>query len=511
MSIAFSCTACDAPLTARDKLAGRRLRCTNCGSSNVVPELDDPDTSEESGGAKSAPRNAGVVAFYRILIVGSLLIVALTVVTATLLIASSAPVLPAEEVLVGGVKTTTGFIRQSDRVKDPGPLLGKVHKVTFKKEQSYVIDQESTEMDSFLFLVDANGRIVAQDDDGGGNFNARIIYRPLEAGEFRIIATSLNKQQTGSYKLTIREDDGKAMLVQAPMVQPRFPAPQLRPQPVVPQPFFPHQLPQQRLPTTPKKLVDGKIEVSDTLQIADGFEDRLNVRAIGKAYEIELRGDRIYSIDMKSRQFDSYLMILDAGVNVLAVDDDSGGNLNAHLVFTPPAAGKYRVLCTSFTKNETGLFELIVVEMPRVAGVLPGQPRGLPQPPFAQRQQFRAPPMPVELAEGKFEAKDRILIADRLGNVGSDFGKVYEMDMTAEVTYRIELEFDTPGKGLTKLPRITVQSVVDNPAISQSKSSTGKLVEMSFTPTATGRYRIVATSSNGRYLGPFTLRVSEEK
>ncbi|HEX3313920.1 MAG TPA: hypothetical protein VHR72_03460, partial [Gemmataceae bacterium] len=331
MSIAFSCAACDARLTVRDDLAGRRLRCTNCGSSNVVPELDAEEASEATGQASFAPTNAGVAAFYRLLIVGSILLFALTAFTATVLIAGSAPPQPIEEVLVGGVKTTIGVLRLSDRVREPRPVLGKVHKVTFKKNQSYVIDQESAELDSYLILVDANGRIVAEDDDGGGNLNARIIYRPQEEGQYRIIASSLGGKSTGGYKLTIREDDGKAVLV-----QPGFPQ-----QPMPPRQFLPQQLPPQQLPTTPGKLVDGKLEIADALQFADGFLHQFNQRGIGKTYEIELRGDRSYSIDMKRNQpnpFDSYLMVLDAGLNVLAVDDDSGGDFNAHLIFTPPAA-----------------------------------------------------------------------------------------------------------------------------------------------------------------------------
>ena len=366
MSIAFSCAACDAPLTVRDELAGRRLRCTNCGSSNMVPELDGAEASATTGQASFARTNAGVAAFYRILIVGGILIVALTVFTATLLIAGSAPVLPIEEVLVGGVKTTTGVIRRSDRIKEPRPVLGKVHKVTLKKDQSYVIDQESTELDSYLLLVDATGRIVAEDDDGGGNLNARIIYRPLDAGEYRIIATSFNRAQTGNYKLSIREDDGKAALV----VQPRFPL-----QPAQEEPFFPQKpLPQAR-----------------------------------------------------------------------------GGPIS------------------------------------------------------------RRPATPAELVDGKFEVKDQIRFADKVTKVGLKFGKVYEMQLTAGVTYRIELEFDALGKGVTESPHITVQSVVNNPAVSQWKSNSGKMVEMSFTPTATGRYRIVASSNTGGFLGPYTLRVTEEK
>ena len=210
MSIAFSCASCDAPLSVRDDLAGRRHRCVNCGSMNIVPELEDADASERAGPAPVRRKNAGVAIFYRALVVGCLLMFALTAFTATVLIAGSGNVEPPEEVLVNGVKITTGMIRRTNRVREPRPVLGKIHRVTLTKGQSYVIDQESNELDSYLILLDAQGKVVSEDDDGGGNFNARIIFRPAETGEYRIIATSFKGGQTGAYKLTIREDDGKA-------------------------------------------------------------------------------------------------------------------------------------------------------------------------------------------------------------------------------------------------------------------------------------------------------------
>src|SRR3712207_7749493 len=40
-------------------------------------------------------------------------------------------------------------------------------------------------------------------------------------------------------------------------------------------------------------------------------------------------------------------------------DDDSGGNLNSRIVFTPPAKAVYRILASSFD-NRFGMFQLSV-------------------------------------------------------------------------------------------------------------------------------------------------------
>jgi hypothetical protein len=65
------------------------------------------------------------------------------------------------------------------------------------------------ELDPFLRLEDSNGKQIADDDDGGGNLNARIVYWPEKAGEYRIVATTFEANQVGSYTLIVREAEPK--------------------------------------------------------------------------------------------------------------------------------------------------------------------------------------------------------------------------------------------------------------------------------------------------------------
>jgi serine protease Do len=69
------------------------------------------------------------------------------------------------------------------------------------------------ELDPFLRLEDANGKELAEDDDGAGNLNARIVFRPTEEGEYRIIATTCDPGQSGGYKLVIRQAELKLGLL----------------------------------------------------------------------------------------------------------------------------------------------------------------------------------------------------------------------------------------------------------------------------------------------------------
>jgi hypothetical protein len=82
----------------------------------------------------------------------------------------------------------------------------KDYKIKLTGGRLYIIDlvKGGPGLDPYLFLEGPDGRVVAQDDDSGGDLNARIIYAPPQDGEFRIIATTLVRA-TGDFTLTVRQ------------------------------------------------------------------------------------------------------------------------------------------------------------------------------------------------------------------------------------------------------------------------------------------------------------------
>jgi hypothetical protein len=91
--------------------------------------------------------------------------------------------------------------------RSPGNFF-KEHRVKLSAGVAYVIEMnspDSTQLDPFLRLENAQGAVVAFDDNSGGNQNARILYTPKTAGDFRIIATAYGSENTGSYTLTVSE------------------------------------------------------------------------------------------------------------------------------------------------------------------------------------------------------------------------------------------------------------------------------------------------------------------
>ncbi len=84
----------------------------------------------------------------------------------------------------------------------------KVHTVKLFAGKSYTIDLVSRDFDSYLRLENSAGQQLAEDDDSGGDLNARIVFQAPKDDTYRIIATSFDGK-TGNYTLTIREGEVK--------------------------------------------------------------------------------------------------------------------------------------------------------------------------------------------------------------------------------------------------------------------------------------------------------------
>jgi serine protease Do len=99
----------------------------------------------------------------------------------------------------------------------------KVHTIKLAPGSVYTIDLVGTKnprrYDPYLRLEDAKGRQIAEDDDGGGNLNSRIVYKPVKEGEYKIIVTSCEPGQAGPYKLVVRQAELKAVAGKADVLQ----------------------------------------------------------------------------------------------------------------------------------------------------------------------------------------------------------------------------------------------------------------------------------------------------
>jgi hypothetical protein len=98
--------------------------------------------------------------------------------------------------------------------KDPAdqkrPKLGpdrkaKVEELKLDGGVTYVIELNTIEkFDPYLIIEDPKGKQIAEDDDGGGYPNAKLVFKAPSDGVYRIIATTFNPNETGGYALSVR-------------------------------------------------------------------------------------------------------------------------------------------------------------------------------------------------------------------------------------------------------------------------------------------------------------------
>src|SRR5262249_12399062 len=109
------------------------------------------------------------------------------------------------------------------------------------------------------------------------------------------------------------------------------------------------------------KLIGPVHEVGTGLELT-GLLDAQTQRLV---YQVKFVAGKTYIIDMVSpnqKALDPYLVLTAAVVKTVAEDDDSGGGLNARIVFRAAQDGVYRIQATSYMYAGRGTFTLTVRE-----------------------------------------------------------------------------------------------------------------------------------------------------
>ncbi|MFC4406892.1 PPC domain-containing protein [Haloarchaeobius iranensis] len=101
-------------------------------------------------------------------------------------------------------ETRTGGIDTGDPREDR--FNGYYEPVTLEGEAGQYVDIEMTSEpgDTYLYLLDPSGQVVAENDDYDG-LNSRIEYELAASGEYTIIAASFSSTATFEYELSVRQ------------------------------------------------------------------------------------------------------------------------------------------------------------------------------------------------------------------------------------------------------------------------------------------------------------------
>ena len=218
----------------------------------------------------------------------------------------------------------TGSLTDADpALTGRGPF--HAYRFTAKAEKRYIITLNAPDFDAMVMVMREVGGItdvVASDDDGGGDMNARLRFRPQAAGSYIIVAQSLGEDGRGAYTLRITETDPP-------------PPPQARPLAV-------------------GQNLQGSITDESAEDDEEGFPFDL--------YRISGSGQRV-RIVMRSEDFDTFLSlrkVTESGEEEVATDDDGAGGTDSRLTVT--LDGEYRLYARPLSNGERGAYSLTVEE-----------------------------------------------------------------------------------------------------------------------------------------------------
>jgi len=96
-------------------------------------------------------------------------------------------------------------LNQNDKGYGDNKQHAKIYLVKMVKDKTYQLDMISDQFDSYLYVEDGKMKLLAEDDDSGGDLNSLILFKAPADGVYRIICTSFGGAMTGNYTLRIEE------------------------------------------------------------------------------------------------------------------------------------------------------------------------------------------------------------------------------------------------------------------------------------------------------------------
>ncbi len=178
------------------------------------------------------------------------------------------------------------------------------------------IDLMSQAFDALLAVTDLQMNLVTFNDDGGEGLNSRLIHT-FQPGSYIVWATSYGRGSTGSFQLSIQRTSTPTCSAHRPV----------------------HV----------GQTVSGSL-LAASCEMNNRYRD---------SWLLDVTETRDLRIDLRSGDFDAYLIITDERGIIVDLDDDSGGGTDAR-VATRFAPGRYVVIVTSYFVYETGRYELSV-------------------------------------------------------------------------------------------------------------------------------------------------------
>ena len=217
------------------------------------------------------------------------------------------------EISLGAIGTTreiaSGELSETDSISAKGHRYDE-YSVRVDARSQVVLEMRATDFAPMLVAFGPQGRRYSSEGTGSGG-TVSIDIPSAEPGAWRIVATQSETSQAASGSYSVR-------IVESPT-------------------------------SSTDEERTGSLEESDRRQILGEYFD---------TFEINGSADRGITLTLTASDFDAYIAARSPSGEWLR-DDDSGGESNARLVL-PAAAGRWFVIVTSFSPDETGNYTLTI-------------------------------------------------------------------------------------------------------------------------------------------------------
>jgi len=296
--------------------------------------------------------------------------------------------------------------------------------------------------DPQLSIRSATGILLAQDDNGGGGTDAKLVYYAPDSGWYYLDAGASGNASKGTYILkgaTLADDFSNDVfttgIVQA---------------------------------GTPLQGLVSYIGDSDWVRVG---------LSKGVTYVFDLVGD-ISDAAQLDPLTDPLLTIRDANGNYIARFDDFGGTLNSRAYFTPTADGLYYLEAKSAFKYDIGAWKLSVTQ---------------------------APPDDFGWAMNA-SATALTLGTSKAGVIGLPGDRdVFQMSLEANKVYQVSVNGLAGHAGTLADPYLRIFDNAGHLVDFDNNGGAGNDAALYFAPAATGTYYVEASSNNDKGMGTYTV------
>ncbi len=252
----------------------------------------------------------------------------LTAIVAVSVVSVSAQTLP--PIRVG--QSVSGRLAQTDQKFSDGSMY-QLYSFAGNKGDIFAVDLTSDDFDANLLIADASGKSLAQNDDGGGQCNARLTFVAPATGTYRLYANSSAQSELGAYRLSLARGPAR---VAADTVCKGF------------------------------GRVAGMIEVGQTISGSLTSDDPAfsGDSTYFQRWILPVRANQSFTVDLESSDFDAYVLLTRGRGDKLVESDDGGRACNARIVYTAQDDHPLRVIVNTAPRppKQTGSFILHVRE-----------------------------------------------------------------------------------------------------------------------------------------------------